>query len=393
MAVSISAVDESTFIWNPNPIPLFSALALAGAWQAWATRDSRWWLLAAAATAVTIQLHVLALAMLPIVAALFVADARRQRGPRDGLGLRTVALVALAIIALTYVPLVLNELTTDFSETRAALDYLAAGREGSETNVVVRILIVGLRVLTWPLVGLIVDAGAVALLAAAAVVALAVWVARGAAGPERTAARWLGLGLARTTVALALAATTLASVVRGLPNDHYHAFADPMVFTLVGIGAAALWRWRGPRETQGARPLAGRVLAVAVVVALAGWNLTRLPPATAADGGFPAAREAAARIVATTGHRPIALGSIPDFKSTEAYAYPLVLEGRRPVPAADAQALVVICDALFETVVGAACGGPAEDAALGPQNRFAALADRWQAAPGRTISVYRARDR
>ena len=46
MAVSTSAVDESTFIWNPNLIALSSAVALAGAWQAWSTGRPRWWLLA-----------------------------------------------------------------------------------------------------------------------------------------------------------------------------------------------------------------------------------------------------------------------------------------------------------------------------------------------------------
>ena len=40
MAVSASAVEESTFIWNPNLIALSSAVALAGAWRAWSTRSS-----------------------------------------------------------------------------------------------------------------------------------------------------------------------------------------------------------------------------------------------------------------------------------------------------------------------------------------------------------------
>ena len=44
MAVSASAVDESTFIWNPNLIALSSAVALAGAWQAWSSGRPRWWL-------------------------------------------------------------------------------------------------------------------------------------------------------------------------------------------------------------------------------------------------------------------------------------------------------------------------------------------------------------
>nr|MBA3235076.1 glycosyltransferase family 39 protein [Chloroflexota bacterium] len=76
MTVSISAIDESTFIWNPNVIALSSAIALAGAWQAWHTGRPRWWLLAGVGVAITMQAHVLGVTMLPIVGALLIADAR-----------------------------------------------------------------------------------------------------------------------------------------------------------------------------------------------------------------------------------------------------------------------------------------------------------------------------
>ncbi|HEX5148020.1 MAG TPA: glycosyltransferase family 39 protein, partial [Candidatus Limnocylindrales bacterium] len=67
MAISPAAIDESTFIWNPNLIALSSAVALAGAWRAWSTRRPIWWLVAAAGTAVTMQCHVLGVTLLPIV--------------------------------------------------------------------------------------------------------------------------------------------------------------------------------------------------------------------------------------------------------------------------------------------------------------------------------------
>jgi hypothetical protein len=273
-------------------------------------------------------------------------------------------------------------------------------------------VIVGVRILTWPLVGLVVDAGAVAILAAGVVIAIAVWLGRGPAGDVRTAARWLGLGLLWSTIALSLGASSLASVVRGLPNDHYHAFADPMVYTLVGLGAAAAWRWRGrlpSRRPEGGPAVpawTGPAAAVILVGGLVAWNLTHLPPAVHRDGGFPGAQEAAARIGATIGDRPTALRSIPNFKSTEALAYPLVVDGRtlvsvpkqgdddaadraaRDAAEAGATALVVVCDSLFETVVEAPCGGPAEDAEVPPGGRFGAHVDRWEASPGRWISVY-----
>ena len=414
MAVSIAAIDEATFIWNPNLIALSSALALAGAWRAWSTGRARWWLLAAAGTAVTIQLHVLALAFVPVVAALLVADIRRApSGSEQRSGLLKVAVAGVAILALSYLPLVANELTANFSESKAVLDYLfGGGREGSDVNPLVRLVIAGLRIVTWPLVGLVVDAGAVAILAALALVALVVWLARGPADDVRTASRWLGLGLLWSTIALGIAAPSLASVVRGLPNDHYHAFADPMVFTLVGLGVARLWTWRGrlpSRRSDGGPALpawSGPALAVVLLGGLVAWNLTHLPPAAARDGGYAGAEAAAARIGETIGDRPTALRSIPDFKSTEAYAYPLVRDGRdlvsvpaqgdddaagraaRDAAEANAGALVLICDDLFETVTGAPCGGPAEDVEIPPGGRFGSAVDRWEASPGRWISVY-----
>ena len=83
MAVSAAAVDESTFIWNPNLIALTSSIALAGAWRAWTTRRARWWLVAAVGVAATMQCHVLGVVLLPVVGALLVADYRRRSAGDD----------------------------------------------------------------------------------------------------------------------------------------------------------------------------------------------------------------------------------------------------------------------------------------------------------------------
>jgi hypothetical protein len=86
------------------------------------------------------------------------------------------------------------------------------------------------------------------------------------------------------------------------------------------------------------------------------------------------------------------------FKTAEAYRYPLVRDGADVQAETSAKALVIVCDSLFETAIGAPCGGPAEDASLAARPfpvattaGTATLADRFEAAPGRTISVYLAR--
>ena len=413
MAVSASAVEESTFIWNPNLIALSSSIALAGAWQAWSTRRPGWWLLAAAGTAITIQSHVLGITLLPIVGALLVADARgRPPGAERGRVWRH-GLLGLAIVAASFLPLVIHELQNDFSEVYAALAYLQAGGDPTAFGPMARFLVIGARVASWPLTGLITDGPLAGLTAAIMVIAIAGWRALAGSPTERVAARWLGLGLLWTAGFLAVASPGLATVVPGLPNDHYHAFADPMVFVLVGMGAARLWRRDVGRGVGGVGGVGARRLPVhrvAVATALAilvSWNMGHQPSAIAPDGGYPAAERAALRIAESakrasavngSGTGRVVLRSIPGFKSVEAYVYPIIRLGvpvqvdhdkdsTRPATPSTGT-FVLICDATFEAIVGASCGGPAE-AVVAPTATFGDPIERFNAAPGRTISIYR----
>ena len=319
MATSAAAIDESTFIWNPNLIALSSAVALAAAWRAWSGGDRRWWLVAAVGTAVTMQCHVLGVALLPIVGVPFLLDWRRRP-------LGAVPLGVLAIVVAAYLPLALNELTTGFSEVRAATDYLASGRSETEAAIPVRFGIIVLRVVGWPLTGLITDGFVAGAAATVGVVAIVAWRWRSTDDSERSVVRWFGLGLLWSAAFLTIAAPSLSTVVRGLPNDHYHAFADPMVFVLVGLGAAASVR-------QLRAPL-GWAVAGTAVIALVAWNVTHLPPVVHPDGGFPAGDLAAVQVdraLTEAGIDPggvVEVRSLPEFKSPEAMVYPLARKGR-----------------------------------------------------------------
>jgi 4-amino-4-deoxy-L-arabinose transferase-like glycosyltransferase len=416
MAVSATAIDESTFLWNPNLVAFTSALAVAAAWRAWTTRHARWWLLVAAAQAATMQCHVLGVVLLPALLAWLIADVRR-RSPAERRPILLALVGGAAIVALSYVPLLASELQTEFHETRAAIDFLRGGGQSVDTGPIVRLVFVSLRVLAWPLTGLLTDALAVGVVAAIGVIAAAVWRWRAAIVPERPLARWIGATILWACVSLGLAIAGLATVTP-LPVDHYHAFVDPLVFLIVGLGLAALWRLRplpkrpvaeateapveapvdwvpSPRRTA---VTPGRIASVVIVGLLLAWNVVHWPPAVAADGGYPAAAAASDRILAASGPGPMLVLSLPDFKTPEAYLFPLQRAGADAAMATPADvtslggkpgAVVVVCDALFVTD----CGGSAEEVLVasieaggsGPL----ALADRFEAAPGRTISVYR----
>jgi Dolichyl-phosphate-mannose-protein mannosyltransferase len=396
MAVSASAIDESTFIWNPNLIALSSSVALAAAWRARTTGQPRWWLLAAFGVLVTMQCHVLGIALLPPVLYLWAVTRRTTAVGPDRRRFDRYALGGLAIIVLGYLPLLAYELGHDFAETRAALAFIASGGTGVSVSLPVRLVFVGLRILAWPLTGLLVDGLVIGVVASLTVASGLVWRTRASDPDERAAARWLALTVLFGWVVLTLGASGLSSVTP-LPVDHYHAFLDPVVFVALGLGSAAVWRGgRAPRERTCLRV----ALAVALGVLIA-WNVSIWPPLTAVDGGWPAALETGTRIAAITGQRPIQLLGLPDFKSTEAIGFPLdrrgltVAEdipptttgGRPPTPPDPRAAVVIVCDSLFVTD----CGGPAEDGALATPGAWPVrlvLADRWLAAPGRTVSVY-----
>ena len=403
LALSASAVEESTFIWNPNLIALSSSIALAAAWHAWQVRRARWWVVAGAAAVVTMHCHVLGVILTPVIAGLLVADLRR-RGREDGEGGRGATLVAagawLLLAILSYVPLAIHELQSGASELRAAVAFLTGGGGPAAVSLPARLPIVLLRVLGWPLTGLITAAPIPTILATVLVVALAVW--RGWLAPatvERRGVRWLGLGLLWTVIALAVGASSLATVVLGLPNDHYHAFADPMVVVLVGVGVAALVRRAAASTAPGTR-LAPAGAAAAILVAILGWNATHQPPALTPDGGWPAAEAAAARILVDAAGGPLALDSLPAVKSADAVGFPLerlapgsVVAGGASGSQAARTPRVVLCDQLFHETIGLDCGGLAEDAAIrelvGGSAAPATVLDRFEAAPGRWVSVYR----
>jgi hypothetical protein len=319
----------------------------------------------------------------------------------------------VAIVGVLFAPLAIHELTSGFLETRRILDYFAAGG-GDSRDPISALLLTLLRIVGWPIVGLVTDVPIAAALVLATLIGLVAWRLVAAQGQERVALGWLVGLIASSTVALAFAAPGLQTVVAGLPNDHYHASLDPVVAMLFGISIAALLErgldaWRARREDIQAAPtdpavargvVAGAVGAVALVAVL-GLEAARIP-APDPDGGWTAAQAAGTRIVGVLHGQPAAMVSLPSFKSADGIAFPTFEALRRQPGGSTSTTLgvVIVCDRLLESQIGAACGGPAEDrfmsgeggsiadASTGITPLAPALIDRFNASPRTAISVY-----
>jgi hypothetical protein len=397
LAVSPAAIDESTFIWNPNPIAFFALLSLASAWRARSGGNSAWWTVAVGAAGAVTQLHVLGVVFLIAILALGLLELRRDRGVGPAL------LGGVGIVALLFVPLLAHELQNGFDETRGVIAYLKGDTGSLGGGPIGALVLTLLRVVGWPLVGLVTDAPQLASILLAVTVGFVAWGLRLARGSSGIGYRWLVGLLAWSTLALAFVAPSLQVVVAGLPNDHYHAFVDPVVIILIAIPAAALLvrtseAWRAARR-PGA--LAATALVLAGIGAILVTEVARMPPWIDRDGGWAKARDAGARIVAVTGAAPVVLFGLPDFKLPDGIGFPIEHAGGRVVQPIDlfgfpsgTDVFVVACDRLFEDVMDAACGGAAEGAFVAdlPEVRAGTaqprLVDRFDASPRTSISIY-----
>ncbi len=418
-AVSASLIGYSTFLWNPTLVEPGAALAYLGAWQAWRSNSGRWWLLAAFGAAVAMQSHVAGAVIVLPLAVVYVAALVRARGRRRA----TLAwgLAGVALVALTYLPLIAYELNHNFAETRGMLGYFSGPDAASTMDPLTRALFAGMRILAWPLTrwpmvdlrpgflpalvvtvslvsGLLwrlAKAGTAADPEAGAAESSAATAAPPDAGPpdagpadarpgatERAGTRFIAGSLLLVIVALGLGLRAV-SEVQDLPTEQYHVVADPLVLVAAGLIAGGLWQSLPRRRPT----LVRRVAAIAAVVALIAWNAGHWPPLTAPDGGWPAAQSAATRVERDAAGTEIALVPVFAPKGSDAYAYPLNLDGVRLVAPADAQTVVVLCDSYWLT----GCGGSQEDSwvAADPAGTGLKLIDRFAAAPDRTLSVYR----
>jgi hypothetical protein len=405
-AVSAALIYLSTFVWNPTLLEPGAAVALLGMWEAWRSRDPRWWAVTAAGLAVAMQAHVSGpILAMPTVGAYLIALWRRPSGTRR----RQLAwgAVAVAGIAATYLPYLEFELGHGFSETRAMLTYLTSPDSSQRLAAPLAVLVAFVRILAWPLTDWPLMSPTTAFpVATAAATAVASGLALGilevrrqlrsaiTGEPDATVAttsrlrdRRDGLMLVAGSLATVIVVGGLGlkdiSLVQKLPTEQYHAWADPLAIVAAGLVLGRLWRagsaWHGFRPGQAAT--------VATLCALTVWNAANWPPITSPDGGYPAAQAAARQIEADAAGTAIALVSLYPLEGTQGYGYPLLLDGVRTTSTAEAATIVLLCDEYF--VEG--CGGPAEAAWVAANEPDASmeLLRRMTIGTQQVLSVYR----
>jgi 4-amino-4-deoxy-L-arabinose transferase-like glycosyltransferase len=417
-AVSPSFIANSTFVWNPVLVEPGAALACLGAWQAWKTGGPRWWVVAAAGTALASQSHLTGMTLVFPMAIFFLLALRRS--PANARR-RMLAwgLAGVGLFLLTWSPWIYSELTHGFAETRGILSFSQGSPPGADPFS--RLFISTVRILAWPLtrwplvgvasgfpmaltvaVGLILGmvwrlTGLLASprLGGAANAASAAGEGRGeaprsAAGShlERDGLLFVCGSFALMTVILGLAITEISQFATNVDEEQYHSVVDVFVLLAAGLIVGGVWRampWRGHGRSG---PVVASMIMIALVVAgVANW-----PPLTAPDGGWPAAQTATTHIEREAAGNELAIVALPTFIPSDAYGYPLKLDGYVLVNPAGAKTLVTLCYPSWAAKWNlGSCGGDAESAWIAanlPGATFTRI-DSWVPAPDRVLSVYR----
>ena len=122
-ALSPVNIIHSQSSWNPNPAPFFALLSIMGLYKAHTSKDYRWLILTGAALAATLQMHYLALILLPISAIGWIKELLRQKGGRffwNG------TILALTFFFLMMSPLIVFDLKHDFLNYKAITSFFAS---------------------------------------------------------------------------------------------------------------------------------------------------------------------------------------------------------------------------------------------------------------------------
>jgi 4-amino-4-deoxy-L-arabinose transferase-like glycosyltransferase len=418
-AVSPSLIENSTFIWNPVLVEPGVAIACFGAWQAWHTRQPRWWIVAAAGTALAAQSHLTGLALIFPMAIFFaIAVWRSPAGERRRLF--AWGLGGVALFVLTWMPWIVSELTHGFAETQAILAFKQDDPPGADP--LIRVLITSIRILAWPatrwpmsgltsgfpaaltvsggiLAGLIWRTTGVLTVSPAASSRRARSVARRAVAAtpivtatptvdrqkaERAGILFVGGSLLLLTLIFGLGLKEVSQFATNINEEQYHSVADVFVILATGLVLGGIWR---------ARPIPGRqwsgpALASIALVGLVAVGVYNWPPIAARDGGWASAQTASLRLESDVPSRELALVAVPSFTPSDTYGYPLLLDGIKFVAPDKASTVVIVCYTLWAT---GSCDGDAETAWLGTNlpGESPVLIDRWDPAPDRVLSVYR----
>lgn len=337
-AISPITIVYSRSSWNPNPAPFFTLLALLTFYFAFIKKNFRWFILTGAILGVTVQMHYLALIILPIIGIIWLYSLilkLKQQAVVKNFWTGTIG--AILAFILSFTPWIVFDLSHNYLNSQAIIEFFSNRQTTINLNPVNTLSRLGpvysynlvTRHLAFdnPLLGNI--AAVIILVLSLKLVidiksyrwnlpwqnlALFVWLAIGT----------LGLGLYKQTV-----------------FDHYLGFLNPAPFIIFGSLVNLLSVFKRPVLKY----LAGSLMVV-LITALVVNNIDKSPLRYPPNNQLAKTQQVAKFIIDEAGGEPFNFALIAEHNYDDAYEFYLDVYGHKTkeVPKEITKQLFVVCE-------------------------------------------------
>ncbi len=315
--ISPVTIKYSNFSWNPNPAPMFALLAILGIDKLHNSRNFKWLILVGGATAAAIQMHYLALILLPTFGLLWLYEILREKYKKN---LVSGTLLGIIVFGLMMFPLVWFDFRHNFLNYRAAMKLFTSGNTVA-VNPLQNLAKIP-QIFSQTYVGRYL-AGQSPYLSYISSIAIVLMLIFLPSWPRWLFLSWMGVGF------LGL------SFVNQSIYDHYLGFLNPSAFLLLG----GLF-WKFAKNKLMLVPLA--VLVVALIFVNWQNNPFHYPP----NRQLQRTQDVARYIISKTGDQSFNFALIARSNYDAAYQFYLGQYGHKPeqVPFNITPQLFVVCE-------------------------------------------------
>lgn len=323
--------------WNPNPAPFFALLAILGFYKAHQSGNFLWLILTGAAVAATVQMHYLALILIPTFFILWVYEfmlIRRGKFARGKFWLGTLGAVIAFWLLMS--PLIVFDLRHDYLNYKAISVFFT----NRETTVNVNPLNSLERIYPiyhYNLIDRYISGSGIFLNLLVSVLVLIPLVFAGWLKYKGQVLRWPYLALSSW---LLVGVLGLALYKQNI-YDHYLGFLNPVPFILLG-SLVSLFSLVKQFENR-------RILVVGLILVVVGLvfvNISRSPFKNPPQNQLTKTQNVANYIIEKSNNKPFNFALIAKSNYDSAYQFYLDLYGRKPlqVQYGVAEQLFVVCE-------------------------------------------------
>lgn len=315
-AISPVAIIYSRSSWNPNPAPFFSLLAVLGMYKAHRSKNFRWLILTGAASAAALQMHYLALILLPIFICLWTAELILKKDRFFWQG--TIGGVLAFLILMS--PLVIFDFKHNFLNYRAGMELLTQ-RDDIGGNVFANILRIP-TIYSHNLIGRYIGGENAAITLILSVLIILALFRKG--WPTFALGTWLFVGLLGV------------SFYQKDIYDHYLGFLNPAPFLLFGSLASF----------KISKKILATVFLGLIIVALTFVNFQKSPLQNSPPNQLKRTQDVARFIINQSEGKPFNFALLAERNYDAAYQFYLEQYGYKPkqLPFEKTDQLFVVCE-------------------------------------------------